>query len=100
MSNQAAPGRKKFTITAYREKTGAKASAELLQLRKTQLDIKGKITKSLSGGPKTVPELSKETGIPPRTVLWHLMTSYKYGLVAPVGKTDEGYFRYALKEKR
>ena len=100
MSKQAAPERKTFTISVYREKTGAKASAELLQLRKTQLDIKGRITKSLSEGPKTVPELAKDTGIPPRTVLWYIMTSYKYGLVAPAGKTDGGYFRYVSKEKK
>ena len=98
MSKQGVSERKKFTITAYRERTGAKASAELLQLRKTQLDIKGKITKSLSAGPKTVPELAKDTGFPPRTVLWYLMTFHKYGLVAPAGKTDDGYFRYVLKE--
>jgi hypothetical protein len=92
--------RKKFTITAYRQKTGAKASKELLDLRKTQLEINGKITKSLAGGPRTVPEVAKDTGYAPRTVLWYLMTYYKYGLVGVVGKTEDGYYRYALKEKR
>ena len=100
MSKKVTTERKKFTITAYRERTGAKASPQLLQLRKTQLEINGKIAKSLSAGPKTVPEVAKDTGYPPRTVLWYLMTSYKYGLVSPAGKTDEGYFRYALKEKK
>ena len=100
MSKQGTPERRKFTITAYREKTGAKASLELLQLRKTQLEISGKITKVLSTGPRTVPELAKDTGYPPRKVLWYLMTYYKYGLVSPAGKTDEGYFRYTLKEKK
>ena len=92
--------RRRFTITAYREKTGAKAPPELLQLRKTQLEINGRISKSLAQGPKTVPELAKETGYAPRTVLWYLMTSFKYGLVIQAGKTDEGYYRYALKEKK
>jgi hypothetical protein len=100
VSNQGTPERRKFTITAYREKTGAKASPELLQLRKTQLEINGKITKALSTGPKTVPELAKDTGYPSRKVLWYVMTYYKYGLVMPAGKTDEGYFRYALKDKK
>jgi hypothetical protein len=100
VSKQVAAGRKKFTITAYREKTGAKASPQLLQLRKTQLEINGKIAKSLSAGPKTVPELAKDTGYPPRTVLWYLMTLYKYSLVSPAGKTDEGYYRYSLREKK
>ncbi len=100
MSKQVATERKRFTITAYREKTGAKAPPALLQLRKAQLEINGKISKSLSTGPKTVPEVAKDTGYSPRTVLWYLMTSYKYGLVSPAGKTDEGYFRYALKERK
>jgi hypothetical protein len=70
--------RKKFTITEYRPK----------------------ITKSLAAGPRTVPELAKDIGFAPRTVLWYIMTYYKYGLVSIAGKTDEGYYRYALKEKK
>lgn len=91
--------RKKFTITAYREKTGAKAPQRLLDLRKSQLDIYSKITKSLGGGPKTVPEITDATGIPSRSVLWYLMTYLKYNLILPTGKTEEGYYRYALKKK-
>ncbi|MDG7007420.1 MAG: hypothetical protein JRN06_04150 [Nitrososphaerota archaeon] len=92
--------RKKFTITAYREKTGAKAPQKLLDLRREQLDIRGKITKSLAGGPKTVPEVARDTGLNKRMVLWYLMTYYKYGLVGPAGKTEDAYYRYALKEKK
>ena len=92
--------RKKFTITAYREKTRAKAPQRLLELRKDQLEISGKITKSLAAGPKTVPDIAKDTGLPPRNVLWYLMTYYKYGIVAPAGKTEDGYHRYVLKEKK
>ena len=66
--------RKKFTISAYREKTGAKAPQRLLDLRRGQLEISGKITKSLAAGPKTIPEVAKETGMPPRKVLWYLMS--------------------------
>lgn len=91
--------RKKFTITAYREKTGAKASQRLLDLRKSQLEINSKITKSLGEGPKTVPEITSATGIPSRTVFWYLMTYLKYNLILPAGKTEEGYYRYALKKK-
>ena len=88
--------RKKFTITAYREATGAKASPKLLDLRKSQLDINSKITKALGGGPRTVPEVAKETGMSPRIVLWYLMTYYKYNLVSVAGKTDDGYYKYTL----
>jgi hypothetical protein len=92
--------RKKFTITAYREKTGAKAPQALLDLRRAQLEVSGKITKSLAAGPKTVPEVAADTGYSARKVLWYLMTYYKYGLVVPSGKTEEGYYRFAIKEKK
>ena len=92
--------RKKFTITLYRERTGAKAPQRLLDLRRDQLEVSGKITKSLTAGPKTVPEVAKDTGLSPSKALWYLMTYYKYGLVAPAGKTDDGYYRYVLKEKK
>ena len=92
--------RKKFTITLYREKTGAKAPQRLLDLRRDQLEANGKIMKALAAGPKTVPEVARDTGLPPRKTLWFLMTYFKYGLVAPAGKTEEGYFRYAVKEKK
>ena len=92
--------RKKFSITVYREKTGAKAPQRLLDLRKEQLEISGKITKSLKSGPKTVPELAKDAGLSPRRLLWYLMTYYKYGTVAASGKSDAGYYRYVLKEKK
>lgn len=92
--------RKKFTITAYREKTGAKAPQRLLELRRDQLEISGRITKSLASGPRTVPEIARDAGLPPRKTLWYVMTFYKYGLLATAGKTEDGYYRYALKEKR
>ena len=92
--------RKRFTITAYREKTGAKAPQRLLDLRREQLDMSGKITKSLATGPKTVPELAALTGTTKRMVLWYIMTYYKYGIVGPTGKSEGGYYRYALKEKK
>lgn len=91
--------RKKFTIMAFREKTGARAPQRLLDLRKSQLEISSKITKALGDGPLTVPEISKVAGIQSRTVLWYLMTYLKYGLITPAGKTEDGYYRYALKEK-
>jgi predicted Rossmann fold nucleotide-binding protein DprA/Smf involved in DNA uptake len=90
---------KKYTIITFREKTGAKPSQELLDLRRAQLETASKIMKALSGEPRTVPEIAKETGIEPKTVLWYLMTYYKYGSVAPAGKTGDGYYRYARKEK-
>ena len=94
------PERKKFTITAFRQATGAKASQKLLDLRKSQEDINLKITNALKGGPKTVPEVAMEVGMAPKTVLWYIMTYFKYNRIVVAGKTDDGYFRYALKESK
>ena len=91
--------RKKYTINVFREKTGAKAPQRLKDLRKEQLDISAKITKDQQAGPKTVPELAEATGIPSRKVLWYLMTYLKYNIIAPAGKTEEGYYRYALAKR-
>lgn len=91
--------RKKFTSQILREKTGVKASPQLLELRKYQLDMSSKLSNALKAGPKTIPELSKETGIPSKTVLWYMMTYNKYNIIYAVGKTKEGYYQYALKPK-
>jgi len=53
----------------------------------------------LSSGPKTFPEISKETGLDKSTVFWYLMSMYKYGIVHEVEKDDEGYFKYKLAKR-
>lgn len=91
--------KKTFTSLLYRKKTGAKPRQELLDLRKMQADVQSKITNSLKESPKTVPELSKEIGMDTKTVLWYLSTYYKYNLVSVVEKTDDGFYKYAFKQK-
>jgi hypothetical protein len=92
--------KKAYTINVYRQRTGAKAPHRLLELRKEQLDVGNRIMKALADGPKTVPEVSQATGIPARRTLWYLMTYLKYGIVSPAGKTEEGYYKYAVVAKR
>ncbi len=91
--------KKPFTSKAYREKTGATAPKAATELRKTQLEISSKINGALKTGPKTIPEIAETTGLPSAMVMWYLMTYYKYDLVRPVGKTEEGYYQYALRPK-
>jgi predicted transcriptional regulator len=59
-----------------------------------QAQIKIKIMRSIQKEAKTIPEISDETGLDKQTVVWYLMTYYKYGLVRETAKTDEGYFKY------
>jgi len=91
--------KKSYTSKLYREKTGAKASPQLLDLRRSQLEVHSKITGALKTSPKTVPEIAQETGMDTKTVFWYLTTYYKYNIVSVVGKTEDGHFRYGMKPK-
>ncbi len=92
--------KKVYTSKLFRDSTGAKASEALLNLRRSQLEISSKINAALKAGPKTVPELASVTGLDSRTVLWYTMTYYKRGLVSVAGKTEDGYYRYQLSNKK
>lgn len=94
-----ASAKKKTTVQILRERLGLKPSEELMSLLRKQTEIRTKIIKALKTGPKTVPEISKETGLEPPVVFWYLMTMHKYGLVHEDEKTDEGYFRYKLAKR-
>ncbi len=85
---------KKSTVKLYREKTGAKPSKELTELVRKQAIIKNKIMNVLKSGPKTIPEVAKEVGMPIHEVTWYILTFNKYKLVEPIEKTDEGYWKY------
>ena len=55
------------------------------------------IAGAVKDGPKTVPEISGLTGLPPERVFWHLMALKKYGKVTE-GQKQDSYFAYAMKE--
>ncbi len=90
--------RRKLTAHILRSRLDIKVPKELTEMLKKQTEIKTKILKSLRKGPKTVPEISQETGLDTSTVFWYLMTMYRHGQIEEAGKTDEGYFKYKLKE--
>ncbi len=91
--------RKTYTSKLYREKTGAKASQRLLDLRRSQLEVYSKITGALKTSPKTVPEIAQETGMDTKTVFWYLSTYYKYNVVSVVEKTEDGFYKYGMRPK-
>ena len=99
MSSKPSKKEEKLTVQLLREKLGFKPPGEITALLKKQNEIKTKIVEALSSGPKTVPEISKETGLDKSTVFWYLMSMYKYGIVHEVEKDDEGYFKYKLAKR-
>ncbi len=88
----------KLTAQQLREILNIKVSEKLAEISKEQAIIRVKIIKSISDKPKTIPEISKEIGLPVEKVTWNLMTLYRYGVVEPVEKTEDGYYRYKVRK--
>lgn len=87
------------TMKAYRDQTGAKVPEALRDLRKRQAVESGKILQALKAGPRTAPELARDTGLASQLVVWYIMTFVKDKVVRAAEKTEDGFFRYALVPK-
>ncbi len=84
----------KRPIEVLRERRGG-MSKELKAYFNEQQRIYKALRAALRNGPRTVPELAKECGIPAPTVMWHLMALRRYGQVLD-GPEENGYLRYTL----
>jgi predicted transcriptional regulator len=90
--------KEKKPLQILKERVGP-LPTELTDKVKEHSRIKGKITKVLKEGPKTVPEIADAVDIPSPTVLWHVMSMKKYGKVAEAEQAGD-YLKYALIEKK
>ena len=55
------------------------------------------LEKAIRDGPRSVPQLAAQTGIPTHEVLRHIASMKKYGIVAEAGLDESGdYFLYSL----
>ena len=97
MSN-AETKKEKQTSKIFRKQHGA-VSKILIARDRENRQIRKKLTAVLKNGPGTVPEISKETGIPSSDVLWHLMSMRKYGIIVD-GEECDSYIRYMLKGEK
>jgi hypothetical protein len=88
------PSRDKAALEELRSDRAASIEAAKARLKKQQKEI-SKIKKALAGGPRTVPETARETGLEPSRVLYHVATLMKYGELREGGR-DGAYFRYGL----
>ena len=66
---------------------------------KYQKKIYRDIHKTITDGPKTVPEIAEEVGLETHIVLWHLTALRKYGSVSEDGMSGE-YFLYTSAEEK
>jgi hypothetical protein len=83
-------------LKVLRERMGGVSDEKKARTKDNRETVKA-IQGALKGGPRTVPEISAETKIPGRKVLWYLMAMKKYGKVAEAGLAGDCY-RYELKE--
>jgi len=86
------------TIDIIKEKRSVPDS--LKEKRKAYNDVRKKIKKALAEGPKTIPQIANETGIPSHIITYTLMTCRKYGEIE-TGEPDDmdEYYYYQLKQK-
>ena len=86
----------KKPIEILRERRGG-VPPELVEHNRRQAANRRRIVDALKVASKTVPEIAKETGLPPHEVFWHLMAMKKYGKLVE-GQQRDDYFEYALAE--
>jgi predicted Rossmann fold nucleotide-binding protein DprA/Smf involved in DNA uptake len=85
---------KKEALKALRESRKKTIDSVRERVKETRA-FRKKLSEVLAEGPKTVPELTRTTGIPSQLVLWHLTSMKKYGKVAE-GDQSGDYFEYVL----
>ncbi len=89
--------KEKKPILVLRERMGG-PSESLKTYVKDLNKVRKDIVTALKKGPRTVPDLAKETGLATKDALWHLMAMKRYGELVETGQSGD-YFAYALKEQ-
>ncbi len=84
----------KRAIEVLRERRGG-MSNELKAYVSNQQKVYKALRTALKAGPRTVPQLAVECGIPSPEVMWHLMALRRYGEVLD-GPEENGYLLYTL----
>lgn len=92
---EAKAAKPKRPIEILRERRGG-MSKELKEYFNAQQRIKKAVRAALAAGPRTVPQIAGESGVPPADVLWHVMAMRRYGEITD-GPEQDGYVLYRLK---
>jgi predicted Rossmann fold nucleotide-binding protein DprA/Smf involved in DNA uptake len=83
-------------LKVLRERMGG-ITAERKSWQKEQRDYVKAITEALAQGPRTIPQIASQSGLPTHRVMWHLMAMKKYGKIVEAGREGD-YLRYRVKE--
>lgn len=92
---EAKAAKPKRPLEILRERQGG-ISKELKEYFNAQQRARKAIKAALQAGPKIVPQIAQEAGIPAGDVLWHLMAMRRYGELRE-GPEQDGYVLYGLK---
>jgi hypothetical protein len=84
-------------IQVLRERRGG-VPKDLLAANREQKRLLRRLKDALRGGPRTVPEVADETGLPTDVVFWHLMALKKFGEVVEDEPRGD-YCAYRLGEE-
>ncbi len=72
-------------------------SKDLREVFRYEMVMRDRIAEVLGSGPKTVPEIAEELGVPASQVMIWIMGMRRYGQVTELHQpNDEGYYQYAL----
>jgi predicted Rossmann fold nucleotide-binding protein DprA/Smf involved in DNA uptake len=64
---------------------------------KQQQAVLKMLERAMQDGPRSVPQLAAQTGIPAHEILQHIASMKKYAIVAEAGMDESGdYFLYSL----
>jgi hypothetical protein len=95
MSDQPAPkGKPKRPIEELRDRRGG-LSPELKTFVSEQQKVFKAVRAALAKGPRTVPQLAQECGLPAPIVMWHVMAMRRYGEVLD-GPEQDRHLLYIL----
>jgi predicted transcriptional regulator len=83
-------------LKVFRERMGG-LTEEKKAYGKEQRETRKALQSALKAGPRTVPELARETNLPSHKVMWYLMAMKRYGELVEAGEAGD-YVKYALKE--
>jgi predicted transcriptional regulator len=95
---QTPPPKEKLSSRILRERLGS-VPKKPSEMSAKHAKIRKQLRKALEDGPKTVPAISKATGLPTKDVFWHLMSLKKYGEIVE-GEERDSYVEYLLKPKQ
>ena len=71
------------------------SNRDLREIVREEPVMRAQVLAALAHGPRTIPEIAAELGVPSHEAVLWVMGMRRYGHLAEVkGVTDEGYFRY------